>query len=398
MVEARERIPAVVMLLLALIGFVIIYLLMVPPQTAYNLITGNTTSPAPSNTTPVANGAFYYPFTSYIGGVSTNKYFDYQIGTFGVSYLQKNQTLVNKSLSLSASIFGSSSYTINFKGNSSDQYFLAVNASSVSGSPRLTISLNGNKFSSTLPSKGSVLYLALPAVSNGENSLSLVVSLNGFAFSQSVSFSKIQFIQSTSNLAADNTKVNVLTLSGLGNYYVSYSPIGVGSLNVTVDNQVVSSISSGNDTVDNVTIPESIISSALPTTSSIILPVTLNVGFVPSKGVHYEIANSELVYELPQIAYSNATIPFTIRANTTQYQAVFYVNNILYSGSITLKFYPSGDSYTIPGSSLKTGENVILLPYDFLYGDEVSGNYTGTVTVSSSGLVVPSYISISQLN
>ncbi len=397
MTEVRERIPVVVMLIIAMIGFIIVYLLMVPPQTAYNLISGNITTPAPANVTPShPPGSFYYPFTSYIGGISSGKSFNYQIGTFGVSYLQKNVTLLNKTqFSLSASIFGSSSYTINFNGSQSDQYLLVVHVASVSGNPRLTVSLNGNKFASNILSSGSVLYLELPTVSNKSNSLSMVVSINGFAFWQSASFSSVAFVQSTSNLAANIVPVKVLTLSGLGLYTISYSPIGTGNLNITVNNNVISQISSGSDSTENVTIPQSVVSAAIPQSSSVVLPVTFNVGFVPSKGVHYEISNAELVYSLPQIKYNNVTFPFSVVSSSTEYESVFYLNQILYSGSVTFSFYPSGYKYTIPSSNLTTGENVMIFPSYYLSGNNANGNYTGTITVSTNGLIIPQYLSIS---
>ena len=61
----RERIPAVVVLMLLLTGSIIIYLLMVPAPVAYKLLGINNTS---SIVSTVPKGEYYYNLNTYIGG------------------------------------------------------------------------------------------------------------------------------------------------------------------------------------------------------------------------------------------------------------------------------------------------------------------------------------------
>ncbi|MEM0144076.1 MAG: hypothetical protein QXL94_09095, partial [Candidatus Parvarchaeum sp.] len=94
MAVERERIPAVVALMLILIGSIVIYLLLVPPPVAYKLLGINNSS---SSTPSIPVGEYYQNLNTYIGGNNIPTNTSYTIGTFGVDYPLMNSTIFNAS-------------------------------------------------------------------------------------------------------------------------------------------------------------------------------------------------------------------------------------------------------------------------------------------------------------
>jgi hypothetical protein len=395
--EGRERISAAVILIIFLIGAIVIYLVMIPQPVAYNLLFGNfsqssgSTPPPP----PTPLGSFYTPLSSYIGGNPTVFNTTYSLGTFAVSYSRVNSTVGGSSpFSLTSSIFGSSSSSIGFYGTPSDAYFLTINLSSVSGSPKLVASLNGNDFYNTLPPSNEIITLKLPNVNNGKNIVSVTNNLNGFAFTQGIDFNNISITQMASLNSSKTLTASIPTLSGLGNFYMQYTPIGYGNLSISANGYDLARISNGTDTPTTILLPPSVVNSAVGSGTSAILPATFNLGFVVEPATTYEIANTGIVYQTPVITVNSPTVQYSIKETDGEYVMILYVNSIIKQGNVTFGFYPSGKTYQISAANLATGENIIILSNASLAGQTINGNYTGTVTMSSNGLIIPQYLSI----
>ncbi|MCL4362320.1 MAG: hypothetical protein OH338_03070 [Candidatus Parvarchaeota archaeon] len=396
MAVERERIPAVVVLMLILIGSIVIYLLLVPAPVAYKLLGINNTS---VSTPSVPAGEYYQNLDTYIGGNSKSVNTSYTLGTFGVNYPIINSTIFNaSSVSIGSSIFGSSSYNINLNLSQSSDYFIEITVQSVSGTPRLSFSLNGNSFFSTLPAKNETIIKEIPNTGTGKYVLSVTDSLNGFALSQSFKLAKIKIIKEQGKNNANILPIKVLTFSGVGDYSIVYTPIGYGNLNVSVNGQVISSINNGDNSQLTVNIPSIVISKAIRnsnlSSSSIILPLLFNVGFQPAENVSYEIANAYLNYTIPYIAANSPTVYYSVNATHGNYLLTLYVSSIIRKGNIYLYFTPSGANLTIAANTLSDGENVLLIPSNLIGVTATNGNYSGTIKLSTDGLVIPSYISI----
>ncbi len=394
----RERVPAAVILIIFLIGGIVVYLIMIPSPVAYSLIFGNFSQqqqPTPPPTaTPV--GSFYYPLSSYVGGNSAPAQTFYSMGTFGVAYSLANSTIgTSKPFTLTSSIFGSSSYNIGFNGSPSDLYFVTINISSVSGgNPKLKLSLNGGPSYTTTPSGGEIIHLPLSPVRSGKNILSLSNELNGFAFSQSIRFNSVTITQTSSLNTSKTVTTTVQTFSGLGNYYLQYTPIGSGTMSISINGNYLTQVTSASDVPQNVTIPAYIINKIIGTGTSPVMPLTFNVAFTAAKQSSYQIANAGILYQSPVIPSTNITIPLGVKSGSGNYIMTFYVNSIIKQGAVYFTFYPSGQEFQIPSTNLVVGQNVVILPSSALAGQVVSGNYSGTVYVSSNGLVLPQYLSI----
>lgn len=399
MAVERERIPAVVVLMLILIGSIVIYLLLVPPPVAYKLLGINNTSV----TTPsIPVGEYYQNITTYIGGNSQPINTSYVLGTFGVSYPLINSTIFNASqVSIGSSIFGSSSYDISLNLSQSYTYFIKVTVQSVSGTPKLSFSLNGNSFFSTLPASNETIIEKIPASKSSKDIITITDSLNGFALSQSFKLAKVEIIKEYGKSNANTIPIKVLTFSGVGDYSIVYTPIGYGDLNVSVNNEVISSITRGNDSQMTANIPSIIISKAIRSSnissSSIVLPLLFNVGFQPAHNASYEIADAYLDYTIPYIAANSPTVYYSVNATKENYMLTLYVSSIIRKGNIYLYFTPSGANLTIAGNTLSDGENVLLIPSDLIGVTAINGNYSGTIKLSTNGLVIPSYISIKSI-
>lgn len=396
MVVERERIPAVVVLMLILIGSIVIYLLLVPPPVAYKLLGINNTS---VSTPSIPAGEYYQNLDTYIGGNSKSVNTSYTLGTFGVNYPLFNSTIFNAStVSIGSSIFGSSSYNIDLNLSQSSDYFIKIIVQSVSGTPKLSLSLNGNSFFSTLPVKNETIIKEIPASQTGKSILSITDSLNGFALSQSFKLAKIEVIKEQGKNNANILPIKVLTFSGVGDYSIVYTPIGYGNLNVSVNGQVISSINNGNNSEITVNIPSIVISKAIRasnlSSSSIILPLLFNVGFEPAENVSYEIANAYLNYTIPYIASNSPTVYYSVNATKGNYLLTLYISSIIRKGNIYLYFTPSGANLTIAANTLSDGENVLLIPSNLIGVTATNGNYSGTIKLSTNGLVIPSYISL----
>jgi len=400
MAMERERIPAVVALMLILIGSIVIYLLLVPPPVAYKLL-GINNSSVSAPTIPA--GEYYQNLNTYIGGNSQQTSTSYVLGTFGVNYPVINSTVFNASkVSIGSSIFGSSSYDISLNLSKSSVYFIIITVESVSGSPKLSFSLNGNSFFSTLPTSNETITEEIPAGKTGKNIIAITDSLNGFALSESFKLAKIEVIREHGKNNANVLPVKVLTFSGVGDYSIVYTPIGYGNLNVSVNNQVVSKISSGNDSQITAEIPSAVISKAIRdsnlSNSSIILPLLFNVGFQPAENVSYEIADAYLNYTIPYIALNSPTVYYSVNATKGNYLLTLYISSIIRKGNISLYFTPSGANLTIAAKTLSDGENVLLIPSNSIGVTATNGNYSGTIKLSTNGLIIPSYISIKSVN
>ena len=399
MAVERERIPAVVALMLILIGSIVIYLLLVPPPVAYKLLGINNTSV----TTPsIPAGEYYQNLNTYIGGNGKPVNASYVLGTFGVNYPVVNSTVFNASqISIGSSIFGSSSYDLSLNLSKNYTYFIEVTVQSVSGTPKLSFSLNGNSFFSTLPTSNETITEKIPAGKIGKNIIAITDSLNGFALSQSFKLANIEIIKEYGKNNANIVPIKVLTFSAIGDYSLVYTPIGYGDLNVSVNNEVISRISSGNDSQITVNIPSMVISKAIRasnlSSSSIVLPLLFNVGFQPAQNVSYEIANAYMNYTIPYIAMNSPTVYYSVNATNGNYMLTLYVSNIVRKGNIYLYFTPSGANLTIAANTLSDGENVLLIPSNFIGVTATNGNYSGTIKLSTNGLVIPSYISIKSI-
>ena len=283
----------------------------------------------------------------------------------------------------------------------SAEYFIEVTVQSVSGTPKLSFSLNGNSFFSTLPAENETIIKEIPKSGTGKYVLSVTDSLNGFALSQSFKLAKIKVIKEQGKNNANILPVKVLTFSGVGDYSIVYTPIGYGNLNVSVNDQVISSINNGSNSQLTVNIPSVVISKAIRasniSSSSIILPLLFNVGFQPAENVSYEIANAYLNYTIPYIAANSPTVYYSVNATQGNYLLTLYVSSIIRKGNIYLYFTPSGANLTIAANTLSDGENVLLIPSNFIGVTATNGNYSGTIKLSTSGLVIPSYISIKSI-
>ena len=395
--EGRERIPAAVILIIFLIGAIVIYLITIPQPVAYSLVFGNFSNSHSSTNATLATqpGSYYYALTSYIGGNPSTVNTTYSVGTFSASYDEYNSTVGGATtFTLTSSIFGSSSYNIQFNGLSADAYFLAINITSVSGTPKLSVSLNGNSFYNTLPAGNEQILIKLPQAVNGRNTLSIYNDLNGLAFTQAISFSAVAVTQMAGNNDSHYATVTALTLSGLGNYYLTYTPIGYGNLTVSANGYDLAELTNASDTPMTVMLPSYVVDKAIGTGTSAILPATFNLGFVVSKDSTYEIANTGLTYEMPEITPNSVTIPYSVKESSGEYVMTFYVDSIMEPGDVSLGFYPSGRIYQISSANLVTGENIIILSNSSLAGAMSDGNYTGTISISSTGLVIPQYLEI----
>ncbi len=396
MVDTRERIPAVVVLMLMLIGSIVVYLLLVPPATTYKLLGINNTS---TNAFSVPPGTFFKNISSYIGGYPQPQIKTYPIGTFGVYYSQSNSTIFTQaSETIGSSIFGSSSYDLVFNNTASDTYYLYMDIGSVSGSPKLALSLNGSQFYTAFPVNNESIIVKLPQISGKKAILSITDYLNGFAFTQSFTLDSMKIIEQVDNTANVSNSVKVMTFSGIGDYFLNYTEIGSGNLTTYVNGISVATAIGINNNQVSLTLPPSVVSNAIQesglSSSSTVLPLGFGVDFVPGKGSSYEIANAELSYKIPSIAPNSLTLYYNVNSNANNYALVVDVANIINSGDLTLTFYPSGQSTTITSDKLAVGQNAVILTPSFLSGDLKNGEYTGTVTLSSNGLIVPEYISI----
>lgn len=393
MTNGRERVSAAVILIVFLIAAVFIYLIMLPPNVTYSLIYGNFSNSNNSNSTQAPTGSFYSPVNSYVGSNPNIQNFSYPLGTFGVSYSTQNSTLSSSSpFKLTSSIFGASSYNIGFNGSSSDKYFVSINLGKVSGSPNLKISLNGNYFYSTIPVSGENITLPIVNASNGKNTLSIYNYLNGFAFTQSISFSNVSVTQVHEVSGSYTVSTTVATFDGLGNFYLDFTPIGHGNLTVLVNSEDITSIASGSDYPVSAKLPTSVVNSAV---SSANLSADFSTKFMTSgSNSTYDIANANIVYSMPIIAPQDATIPYSITKISGQYTLTFYISTIVNNGDLVFSFYPSGNSFTIQSSNLGTGINELVVPASALSGQISNGNYTGSISVSSTGLMALKYLDI----
>lgn len=397
MSDDRERISAAVVLIIFLIGAIVVYLVTLPQPIAYRLIFGNFSTqpshPSTNNTAPL--NSFYYQITSYLGGNPSAINSTYSIGTFGTSYDEYNSSLSNSApFTLTSSIFGSSSYNIGFNGSASNSHFLSFNIGAVSGSPTLKIALNGNYFYQAIPGSNEHVILKLPTVSSGNNVVSIYNYLNGFAFTQAIDFSNVTITQMYANNASHYSSVTPITLSGLGNYYLQFTPIGYGNLSVSVDGYTLAHMSSASDSPYTIMLPPNVVNQAIKTGNTAIIPVTFNVGFSVGPQSTYEIANAAIVYTMPQVTPNSMTIPYTVKQTTGEYVLTFYVSSILNQGPVTFTMYPSGQSFQISSTNLVTGENILIIPKGALAGQASNGNYTGTMALSTTGLIIPDYISL----
>ena len=397
MADNREKIPAVVILMIMLISSVVIYILLVPPPVAYKLLGINNTTTSPGFTVPA--GAFFKNISTYIGGYPNPQLQNYPIGTFGVSYTQKNYTVFSKkSLAVSSSLFGSSSYNLFFNNTPSDTYYLLMNVGSVSGSPKLAVSVNGSQIYSVLPTTNESIAIKLPSVDSEKALLSVTNYLNGFAFSQSFTLDNVKLIKQIGNSSNMTSAVKVMTFSGIGDYYLNYTPLGSGNMSVYINGIEVSSISGTNTKTTSVTIPPSVIASAVraagSSQDSTVLPLTFNVSFEPGKQASYEIANAGVSYQIPSIAGNKISLYYNVSSTASNYAMVLDVASIINSGNLTITINPSGFSTEIPADKLAVGQNAVILSPSDLGGNSQNGAFTGTVTLSSNGLIIPESITI----
>ncbi|MBE5727835.1 hypothetical protein IHE50_00235 [Candidatus Parvarchaeota archaeon] len=395
--EPVERISAAVVVLVFLVIGVLLYLFLIPPAAVTSLV-GNFTNLTYTNTTKIvtSNVSSYYPITSYIGGNNQTVNFTYPLEGFTVSYSEVNSSISEKPFTLTSSIFGSASNNMKFTGNGTDSYYLLLNVSSVSGTPYLKLQINGKYFYSSIAEKG-VLKIAVPSVSTGSNVLSIDNYLNGFALSQSISFSNVSLIQSSYLNTKFSKSIGVSSMLGLGNYILQFTPIGYGNMSVSANGVNIYSLTNGSNAPLSVSIPESVVNSAISTSKSVsngVVPLTFNFLFSVSQGGRYVVADDDLLYELPPIPVKEVSIPYSVKASSSSYIFSLYVSSIVRSGYINFTLYPSGVSFSIPASSLSNGENIVVEPSSYLAGNEVNGKYTGTVTLSSDGLIMPSSLTI----
>ncbi|MBE5728647.1 hypothetical protein IHE51_02190 [Candidatus Parvarchaeota archaeon] len=395
--EPVERISAAVVVLVFLVIGVLLYLFLIPPAAVTSLV-GNFTNLTYTNTTRIvtSNVSSYYPITSYIGGNNQTVNFTYPLEGFTVSYSEVNSSISEKPFTLTSSIFGSASNNMKFTGNGTDSYYLLLNVSSVSGTPYLKLQINGKYFYSSIAEKG-VLKIAVPSVSTGSNVLSIDNYLNGFALSQSISFSNVSLIQSSYLNTKFSKSIGVSSMLGLGNYILQFTPIGYGNMSVSANGVNIYSLINGSNAPLSVSIPESVVNSAISTSKSVsngVVPLTFNFLFSVSQGGRYVVADDGLLYELPPIPVKEVSIPYSVKASSSSYIFSLYVSSIVRLGYINFTLYPSGVSFSIPASSLSNGENIVVEPSSYLAGNEVNGKYTGTVTLSSDGLIMPSSLTI----
>ncbi|MGC8516673.1 MAG: hypothetical protein ACP5MT_02150 [Candidatus Acidifodinimicrobium sp.] len=397
MAEQVERLSAAVAVLLFLLVGIMIYLFLIPPS-AVTSIVGNFTNLTYTNSSATApqKAIYYYPITSYIGGNAQSVNFTYPFEGFTVSYSAVNSSISEKPFTLTSSIFGSSSNNLKFTGNSSDRYYLILNISSVSGTPYLKLQINGKYFYSSIADKG-ILRVAVPPVNTGENILSIDNYLNGFALTQSISFSNVSLVQTSFINTQFSKSVEIPSMLGLGNYILQFTPIGYGNMSVSANGVGISYITNGSNVPISLSIPESVVNSGIPTSSGKnngIIPLTFNLLFSVSEGGRYMVTDNDLLYELPPIPVKQISIPYSVKASSSSYIFSLDVSSIVRSGYVNITFYPSGISLSIPASSLSTGENIVVAPAAYLAGDEVNGDYTGTITLASDGLIMPSSLTI----
>ncbi|MCW1301822.1 MAG: hypothetical protein OH316_01670 [Candidatus Parvarchaeota archaeon] len=392
-----ERLSAAVAVLAFIIIGIMVYLFLIPPASVSNLV-GNFTNLTVTNTTStvVPKTSYYYPITSYIGGNSQPTNFTYPFNSFMVSYSAVNSSIAEKPFTLTSSIFGTSSNNIKFNGSSLDSYYLILNVSSVSGTPYLKLEINGKYFYSSVATRG-LLKISVPGVSSGKDVLTISNYLNGFALTQSISFSNVSLIQTSYINTQFSKQVVVSSILGLGDYTLQFTPIGYGNMSVSINGVTVSTISNGSNTPRSFSIPESIVNSAAgaaKVTGSESVPLAFNLDFSVSEGGAYVVTDDDILYSIPSIPVKSVSIPYTVKDTSPSYIFSLYVGSVVKSGNVTFSLYPSGESFSIPASSLSTGENIVVEPASYLAGDETNGQYTGIITLSSDGLIVPTSLTI----
>ena len=388
---ARQPISAAVILIVMMLAAVVIYLIIIPVPISSSLIFGN--SPGSANATN--NAVFTHNFDTYVGGNPSASTSTYSLGTFSVSAKNITSLLAyTNSQKLTSWLFGTASSNIQFPGDSADSYAVEINVSTVSGTPFLSLSLNGNNFYKAIPTAGEEITVDLPKAQNGNNTLSITNNLNGWAFAQSIGFANVSVTHTALKNSSESTSTSVPTIFGLGQLVVQYLPIGQGTLFTNINGTNIGHTQVGNDTEVNMTIPPSLLSELIPNSSSTTVSVPLKVGFSASAGGNFVVTGASILYVLPSVPEKAITTPYTISATTGNYVVILYVNSVIKQGNISFSVYPSGALFSIPAAKLTLGENVVVLPSASLASQPSKGTYSGTITVSSSGLFVPTYLSI----
>jgi len=395
MVETKQETSAATVVIVMMLVVAIVYLILAPPSVVLPLLGNFSTTASNVSSLPMRSGV--YQITSYVGGIENTSVSSFGFPSFVLYYLPVNYSFSISPFSLSSSIFGSGSYTIKFTGNTSDTYLLLVNVSSVSGAPYIAIYSNGQLLYKQVAVAG-LLSLPITNVVNGQNVLSIYNELNGLALYQSFHVSEAKLV-STHYVNNSYTKsLSIPTFLGQGNFYLDFTPIGHGDLHVSVNGVNISSMNNVSDIPQNLTIPQSIIekglSAASVSSSQQVLNLPLSIDFSISTPGRYVVVNNAILYVVPPISEKSASVQYNIPIETGQYVLSLYVSSIIKAGSVTFTVYPSGASFSIPSTELRLGSNVLLEPASYFSSAAVSGNYTGTITISSNGLIVPTYLSI----
>ncbi len=395
MVEEKWQVSAAVILILGILIAFVLYVLFAPPSQVVSIL-GNFSSITNTSSIPVVPPNAYQ-INSYIGGIQNSSEMVFPFGSFSISYQGYNSSISENDITLTSSIFGSANYNLKFYGNSSDVYTLNINLSSVSGDPYIYVYLNGKVIYSGRAVVGQ-FSVPVSGVTDGQNVISIYNYMNGLALYQSFTINKLSLVQTRFvNLSVDKN-IQIPTFLGLGSFYLEFTPIGYGNLNVYINNYNITSITSGSDTPQNITIPQSIINNIISSlkvnSNDVVMPVNFNIKFAISSQGKYVIVDNSLDYVIPSIPQKTVSIPFSIHAGSANYVVSLYVSSIPRSGYIEFSLSPSNTEFYIPASSLKTGDNILVEPASVFSGNIQNGNYTGIITLSSNGLVVPSYLYI----
>ncbi|MCW1292537.1 MAG: hypothetical protein QW061_02415 [Candidatus Rehaiarchaeum fermentans] len=348
---------ATLALILMLIGYIVYSFLTTP----------NLFSTTPSNSTSVNTSINYTSFSSMKLLGEGPFYQNYTIGTLQVYSVKQNKTIFCSEKSVSASIF--SSYNLKIPtSNYSNDLFL-VNATPTSGNPTFSIYSGNSKIFST-QLKSPITY----AFRINSTYVSLILSLNGLAFSQSALI-KYCIVKQLFNQSILSVNPKFIVVPGLGKYIISFTPIGKGIISVYLNNN-------------------SIYSSTFTSNSEIYLNVPNNFSLSPNLSIvsnsTVTLANLYIDYYIPVI---NSTISnfVNIPFDSSGYSFYIYVDKVIKPGNITVLF---PNAKIIINSSEIQPLISYYIPSSYLIR---SGNYsTGNIKIYSNGLFLIQKISISK--
>jgi hypothetical protein len=372
--EQKERpvvTAAVIVLVFMLVGY-IIYTILVSPESIFS---SNTTSLP--GLTITSNTSQITPVYSVLG--STAGYNEtVSLGSFFLSTSTYNTTIFNKNVSLSVSIFGGSGYNIPLN-ESQSAYYLEIIPTSVYGSPKLSIYLNGQLLTQSILVKNQSINYKFTVPSPG--TLTLQLNLNGLALSQSATL-KVYLISNRINRTVFKQSISLPVVPRLGEFGVQFIPIGNSTIQIIANNETVYNGTFISNKEYNVSFPTDLQLILLNNANA-----HINLMFLSSGNVG--ISNAMLYYYTP---LQNVTISgrYNITYSNSGYQMDIQILKVYRPGNITIVF-PQGE-ITIPSSEV-SAQTVFAIPSKFL-GMAINGYVSGSYRITSNGLYLVGQIGL----